>query len=66
MKGEQQSATAYNTLPLLSNKETKYVQQVFGIFLYYARTLDFTRLPALNTIGTQQAIPTQNTLKKCQ
>ena len=51
MKGEQQSATAEDTSPFLSNKETKYVQQVVGTFLYYTRALDSTMLPALNTIG---------------
>ena len=31
--------------------------------MYYARALDSTMLPALNQIGSQQATPTQNTLK---
>ena len=35
-----------------------------GTFLYYARALDGTILPALNGIGTTQASPTQNTQQK--
>ena len=52
--------------PLLSPEETKWVQSVVGTFLYYARALDPTLLPALNHIGTSQAQPTQSTKQQCQ
>ena len=55
-----------DTSPLLLPKESKYVQQVIGTFLYYARALDSTMLPALNQLANQQANPTQNTLAKCK
>ena len=65
-KGTQQYAQKEDTSQLLSPKETKYVQSVVGTFLYYARAIDCTMLPALNQIGAQQAQPTQKTLEKIQ
>jgi len=38
------------------------VQQVAGTFLHYARTIDYTMLEAVNTIGRTQAAPTSDTL----
>jgi hypothetical protein len=63
-KGTRQYATAPDLSPPLSS--SKYIQQVVGSLLYYARALDNTILPALNDISTQQSKPTQNTLKKCK
>ena len=37
-----------------------------GSFLYYARALDLTMLPALNEIASQQAKPTINIKSKCK
>ena len=37
-----------------------------GSFLYFARAVDNTILPAINDIAAQQAKPTENTLKKIQ
>ncbi len=34
------------------------------MFLYYARCVDSTMLPALGMLATQQATPTKNTIKK--
>ena len=65
-KGERQSATAPDTSPLLLPEKIKYIQQVVGTFLYYARALDNTMLTALNDIGSQQALPTLNVQKKVQ
>ena len=41
-----------------------YIQEVIGIFLYYARCVDASMLPALGTLATQQANPTRNTMKR--
>ena len=41
-----------------------YVQEVIGTFLYYARCVDSSMLPALGMLATQQATPTKNTMKK--
>ena len=41
------------------------MQQVVGYLLYHARAIDGTILPALNTIGSEQAKPTKQTEQKC-
>ena len=48
----------------LSKEETKYVQAVVGMLLYYARAVDSTILTALSSIATKQAKPTKETMKK--
>jgi len=52
--------------PLLNEKDKKFIQQVTGVFLYYARAVDATMLPALSAIASDQATPTQNTMANCQ
>jgi len=47
--------------PLLDKDGHKYVQQVAGTFLLYARAVDSTMLPAFGSISTNQASPTQAT-----
>ena len=49
--------------PTLSKEDTKYIQAVTGTLLYYARAVDPTILPALSAIATEQAKPTQKTMK---
>ena len=50
--------------PFLSKEEKKYVQQVIGSFLFYARAIDMTILLALSAIASDQANPTQATMKR--
>ena len=61
-----QLATPEDTSPLLSADNIKYIQKCVGSFLYYARAVDNTILPALNEIALQQAHPTKNTIQKIQ
>ena len=49
--------------PPLDAKDTTFVQQVCGTFLYYARAVDNTMLVAINELGTQQSEATFKTLK---
>jgi len=49
--------------PPLSKEDTKYIQAVTGTLLYNARAVDPTILPALSAIATEQAKPTQTTMK---
>eukprot|EP00957_Ditylum_brightwellii_P024354 1837601-Ditylum_brightwellii.AAC.1 len=35
-----------------------------GLFLWYRRIVDLTLLPALNAISSQQAAPSEETVKK--
>ncbi len=53
------------SLPL-SKEDKKYVQEVAGRFLYYARCIDSTMLTALGSIATQQTNPTKNTMIKAK
>jgi hypothetical protein len=48
----------------LTKQEQKFVQEVVGVFLYLARAIDVTMLPALGSIATTQAAPTANTMNK--
>ena len=50
--------------PKLGKEETKFIQQVTGTFLYYARAVDPTMLVALSAIASEQASPTEATLEK--
>ena len=63
---DAQYATKEDDSPLLLPKDTKYIQSVVGSFLYYARAIDNTMLPALSQIAHQQSSPTVTTKKKCQ
>ena len=44
----------------------KFIQNVVGIFIYYARALDPTMLCALNDISRVQARPTKDTMAKAK
>jgi hypothetical protein len=59
-----QYAEANNMSELLSKENKTYIQEVIGTFLYYARCVDSSMLPALGTLATQQAMPTKNMMKK--
>ena len=65
-KNTRQYATAPDTSPFLSPVETTYIQSVTGSLLYYGRAIDYSILPALNEIASEQAQPTQQTKKKAQ
>jgi hypothetical protein len=52
-----------DTSPPLDKKGKKYIQEVIGTYLYYARCVNSTVLLALGFLATQQANPMQNTKK---
>jgi hypothetical protein len=60
---KQQYAEATDTTPLLTKEEKTFVQEVVQVFLYYARAVDCTMLAALGSLASQQAQPTQTTMK---
>ena len=60
-----QYAPAKDNSPPLSKEDTKFIQQVTGTFLYYARAVDPTMLVALSAIAAGQAAPTARTMEKC-
>ena len=57
---KQEFAEHRDDSPLLDKAGKKYIQQVVGTLLYYARAADCTMLAALGSIATQQAKPTQH------
>ena len=59
-----QEAPKKKTSPKVSAEEKKYIQQVVGSFLYYARAVDMTILHALNSIAAEQADPTERTMRR--
>jgi hypothetical protein len=60
---DNQSPSPLDDSPILDKAGKKRVQQIVGCFLYYARAVDPTILMALSEISSQQAAPTENTMK---
>eukprot|EP00804_Cyclotella_cryptica_P030798 CCRYP_015061-RA/>CCRYP_015061-RA protein AED:0.43 eAED:0.43 QI:0/-1/0/1/-1/0/1/0/149 len=58
----QQYTHPPDTSPPLSKPDALFIKEVIGVFLYYARAVDCTMLPALGSLAAQQANPTQLTL----
>ena len=52
--------------PAVSPAKKKFIQEVTGTFLYYARAIEATMIPALGSIATQHVSPTENTMKKAK
>jgi hypothetical protein len=50
--------------PKLDKADIKYVQQVAGTLFYYGQVVDPTILPALSTIASEQAAPTERTMER--
>ena len=62
-KNEDDTIAVDNSL-LLDKKRKKVVQQVTGTFLYYARAVDCTILPAISSIASTQAKATKETERR--
>lgn len=60
-RGQRQYAPTPDKGTLLNSTETTRIQQIVGSLLYYGRAIDYTILPALNTIAQSQAKPTTTT-----
>jgi hypothetical protein len=54
-----QPGTADDDSPLLPPDRAKRIQEIVGVFLYYARAVDPSMLAAINKIGSLRAKPTQ-------
>eukprot|EP00804_Cyclotella_cryptica_P028370 CCRYP_016433-RA/>CCRYP_016433-RA protein AED:0.40 eAED:0.40 QI:0/-1/0/1/-1/1/1/0/247 len=61
---KQQLCASAHTSPTLGKQQKTFVQEVIGVFLYYARAVDCTMLTALGSLATQQANPTMTTLAR--
>ena len=58
-----QYAPSPDTSPALDVKDKLRVQEVLGVLLYYGRAVDSTILTAINTLASQQANATKETMK---
>jgi len=52
-----------STAPCLDATDTKCIQEVIGVLLYYVQAVNNTLLTALGAIATQQAKGTQDTIE---
>ena len=60
----QQFAVAPDGTALLDKYSKTFVQQVTDTFLYYESSVDSTMVAALSALASEQAIPTDNIMKK--
>jgi hypothetical protein len=60
-----QYANSPDTSPPLDKAGKKFIQEVTGVFLYFAQAVDFTMLTTLSAIAPKQAAPTEKTMQKC-
>ena len=49
-----------DTSPTISAEKVKRIQQIIGVFLYYARAVDESMLCALNKLASKQSHPTED------
>ena len=61
-----QHTTAEDASPPLDKAGKKFIQEVCGTFLFLAHSIDGGILPALSALASQQARPTENTMKLCK
>ncbi len=61
---DNQSPSPINDSPWLDEACKKRAQQIVGSFLYYAWAVDPTIMMALLEISSQQAAPTEHTMKR--
>ena len=52
--------------PALNKARKKIIQEVCGVFLLLARAVNGGLLPALSSLASQQANPTENTMGLCK
>ena len=55
------TTTPLDTSPPTPEEQKRRIQQIIGTFLYYARDVDCTMIPDLNTLAEQHQNPTKNT-----
>ena len=62
MGPKKQYATQPSTAPLLDKKGNKFIQQVYGNFLFLGRTVDSAMLCPISAIASKSATPTEETM----
>jgi hypothetical protein len=59
---KKQYATAESTAPLLDAKSKRFIQQVWGKFLFLGQALDSTLLCLISATASQSSKPTEDTM----
>lgn len=62
--GAHTQGVTEDTSPALAPADIKFIQEVIGVFLYYARTVDPTMLAPLNKLASRQTRPTEQLLRE--
>ena len=65
-ESKTQYATPLNDYKPLEKEENKFIMQVTGTFLYYAREINGTTLMVMSAIGSEQPAPTKRIMMKCK
>jgi hypothetical protein len=63
---QTQKASEPDSSPTLSPQGVTRIQQIVGVFLYYARALDCTMLHKINQLGSRQSQPTEDLEKAAE
>ncbi len=63
---KQQYSEPEDKSPLLGKEDKRFIQEVTGTFLFYARAVDPTMLVALSSLAAEQCKPTERTMEKCK
>jgi hypothetical protein len=63
-RAKVQYAEPLDTSPLLNKDGKRFIQEVTGTILFYARAVDPTMLVALGLLAVEQANPTEETMHK--
>jgi hypothetical protein len=63
---KQQFPEPEDKSPLLGKEDKKFIEEVTGTFLFYARAVDPTMLVALSLLAMEQCNPTKRTMEKCK
>jgi hypothetical protein len=61
-----QYAQGEDVSPALDEAWKKFIQEVCGVFLFLALVVDGGLLPALSSLASQQANPTEKTIELCK
>jgi hypothetical protein len=63
---KKQYSQEEDNAPALNKEEKKFIQEVCRVFLFLARAVDGGLLPALSSLASQQANPTEKTMLLCK
>ena len=66
MMAQKSDTQNLKTNPRLSKENKIFIVQVVGMFLFLRRAVDSTRLMPISALASEQANPTEETMRKCK